>query len=170
MTLRRGRRGALSGGGEGVGRLPSRASRRCRGELLSPPLGLELGFWVREAAEAEEPGAEWDPRPGRPLAARAASAARRVGLRGRGGAGSRSERLPEAGAEGPAEPGGPSPAAHLELARRVFLKDGGILSSDSPPAAFLKSPGFHVNLCQLSQAMCGICFYNSSLVTSQTLS
>lgn len=169
MTLRRGRRGALSGGGEGreaalagLAPVPRRASLPAAGSgarLLGAGGRGGGGAGGRVGPAARAP-------PGGPSSQRGAEG----GFAGRRGVGSRSERLPEAGAEGLAEPGGPSPAAHLELARRVFPKDGGILSSDSPPAAFLKSPGFHVNLCQLSQAMCGICFYNSSLVTSQTLS
>lgn len=78
---------------------------------------------MREAAEAEEPGPESDPRPGRPLAARAAGAARRVGLRA-AGLRAPTAGVPEADAEGPAEPCSPSPAAHLELAPWVFPKDG----------------------------------------------
>lgn len=89
---------------------------------------------MREAAEAEEPGPESDPRPGRPLAARAAGAARRVGLR------APAPGIPEADAEGPAEPRSPSSAAHLELAPWVLTKDGVI----SPPR--LLSRGLFKNL------------------------
>lgn len=144
------RGGQLFEGGAGAsaawrrGAAPGAPRRRLEG-LVSLP-----GKWswasMREAAEAEEPGPESDPRPGRPW--RPGSRRRAEGgLRGRGLAapglrafpGRRTRRARRALQPVPRGPPRISPLGFPE-------GRGDIPSSTFSPAAFLKTSGFHINL------------------------
>lgn len=149
-----------------------RASRRRPGRTRSQPLGLGRGFWVRKGAAGGSLGMGRGSRPsrgpGRPLAARAEGRALRGADGCSKGGGSLSCRR---ACVDPAEPRQPSLAALSRISRPRFPREGWHPFPPAPLRPLLKKARDFPLICvSINQAMCGICFYNSSLVTSQTLS